>query len=296
MRPDLSAVRAATDTHVQARLEAEAQESADRAGVEVRDLRLDDAHAASALFDEVWRAGPGRSPMEPGLIVALEHAGNYCAGAFAGDTLVGACVGFFGTPLGEVLHSHIAAVSPAARPGTGSALKRHQRAWCHRRGLSTIAWTYDPLIARNAWFNLSRLGAHPVEYLVDFYGEMDDGLNVGQGSDRLLVQWPVAPAGLGNADPFGALRQAQGPARARGAVAAALSVGPDQAPVPVAVADGVRVCTLAVPTDIEGLRAGDPALGARWRRAFRNAYLDLTSQGWHLTGFERDGRYVMERG
>jgi len=33
-----------------------------------------------------------------------------------------------------------------------------------------IAWTYDPLIRRNAYFNLVKLGARPVEYLRNFYG------------------------------------------------------------------------------------------------------------------------------
>ena len=54
-----------------------------------------------------------------------------------------------------------------------------------------MTWTFDPLVRRNAYFNTVKLAARPVEYLVDFYGEMTDEINAGQGSDRLLVEWPL---------------------------------------------------------------------------------------------------------
>ena len=62
-----------------------------------------------------------------------------------------------------------------------------------------ITWTYDPLILRNAWFNASKLGAFPREYLIDFYGEMPDAVNAGQGSDRLVVGWAPRRRGVGRA-------------------------------------------------------------------------------------------------
>ena len=54
-----------------------------------------------------------------------------------------------------------------------------------------IAWTYDPLIRRNAYFNLAKLGARPVEYLPNFYGAMDDAINGGTETDRMLVRWEL---------------------------------------------------------------------------------------------------------
>ena len=44
---------------------------------------------------------------------------------------------------------------------------------------------------RNAWFNIHVLGAEVHEYLVDFYGPIDDAINAGDESDRLLVAWAV---------------------------------------------------------------------------------------------------------
>ena len=129
--------------------------------------------------------------MDVAMLVALSHGGNYVAGAFRGKTLVGTCAAFFTTPLGTAMHSHIAGVLPdQAGRGVGAALKDHQRAWARARGLTEITWTYDPLIARgNAYFNFHRLGVRAVEYIPDFYGDLDDGLNRGQESDRLLVSW-----------------------------------------------------------------------------------------------------------
>ena len=74
----------------------------------------------------------------------------------------------------------------------GFALKLHQRAWALSRDVTTITWTFDPLVCRNAYFNVAKLAATPAEYLPDFYGEMDDVINGSDDSDRLLVHWPLA--------------------------------------------------------------------------------------------------------
>lgn len=277
-----SAPETATDRNPQARLDATAQQAAERAKVTVRTLQTTEMQAAAELLGAVWTAP--QTPIETSLLVALGHAGNYCAGAFAAEArLVGVAVGFFAEPLGEVLHSHVTGVAAEAiGAGVGTAIKQHQRAWCARRGLSTIAWTYDPLVAGNAWFNLGRLGARPAKYLLDFYGVLADGRNAGQGSDRLLVHWPVVPVGT-EAHPTDGPRTS------------ALVVGAGEEPVGVEPDSDAAVCTVAVPTDIEAVRAHDPELGLRWRWAFRDTYLRLTEDGWQVRGFAREGHYEMER-
>ena len=90
------------------------------------------------------------------------------------------------------LHSHITGILPGVRrTGLGRAMKLHQRAWAADHGLAWVTWTFDPLVRRNAWFNLDVLGAEVHEYLVDFYGPIDDAINAGDESDRLLVAWAV---------------------------------------------------------------------------------------------------------
>jgi predicted GNAT superfamily acetyltransferase len=278
----------AEDLDLSHRLSDGALAAATTAGVTVRDLDATEMAAASALLAEVWRTSPRESPMEPGLLVALAFAGNYVSGAFdASGAMVGACAGFLGVPFGALLHSHIAAVRPGGPRGTGTALKLHQRAWCAARGIEVIAWTYDPLIARNAWFNLGRLGAHVEAYLVDFYGLMDDGLNAGEESDRLLVHWPVEPEHIRLPDAPGRTHAALD-ANEGGGPRAALDVPPD-----------AEALTLAVPTDVEALRASDRAevraTASRWRAMFRDTYAAVHEQGWRVQGFVKAGHYLLRR-
>jgi len=246
----------------------------------IRELTdLAEFDAACRLFDEIWRPDPAERPANVDLLQALSKAGNYIAGAYDGDRLVGAAVAFFGPPADRRLHSHIAGVVPPAR-GVGFALKLHQRDWALERGVTTIAWTYDPLVRRNAYFNLAKLGAAPVEYLPNFYGDMRDGINGGDESDRLLVQWDLtAPVGGRAFDTAGAV--------------IALDRSAGGAPVP-GPADGT-VVLVAVPPDVEKLRAADPAAAMRWRLAVRSVLAPLLAEGARVIGFDRDGWYVVIR-
>jgi len=227
------------------------------------------------------------------LLRAFTKAGNYVAGAFDGDRLIGACVGFF-APAGGALHSHIAGVAAdATGRSVGFALKQHQRAWALLRDVGEIAWTFDPLVARNAYFNLVKLGARPVEYLPNFYGPMVDAINSDGESDRLLVRWrlrddAVALAGLGR----GGGGEAAEDALRAGAVVA-LDIAEDGGPVPGRL-DGTT-SLVAVPRDIAALRAHQPELARRWRHAVREALIGLTGRGGRIDGFDRAGWYIVRR-
>lgn len=282
---------------------ADADEAAARAakaaGVVIRELAsLAELAAMTALFDEIWEPGPGSSSVRIDLLRAMAKAGNYACGAYDADSgaLLGACVGFFGPPSRAELHSHIAGVRPAGLGrSVGFALKVHQRAWCLRRGVRVIAWTYDPLIRRNAYFNLVKLGARPVEYLRNFYGMMDDAINGGTETDRILVHWDlrsatVADASAGKPQPASFAGECS-----RGAVVA-LSAGPDGSPVPglpAAGGSGTRNFLVGVPADIEAVRLSDPAQAAAWRTALRDVLSPLLSSGARVTGFDRGGWYVV---
>jgi predicted GNAT superfamily acetyltransferase len=168
-----------------------------------------------------------------------------------------------------------------------------------------IVWTFDPLVARNAWFNLAKLGATPSAYLEDFYGPMTDAINAGMASDRLLVTWnlndpavaaacagrPRQPAlGRAPAEPAqgpGAAEAPQEPAAAE----PALTVGPDLAPV--AHHTEAPMSTVQVPPDVEAL---DPERRRAWRAAVREALGDRMAAGAVVTGFlRRPDRYVVEQ-
>src|SRR6476619_4296127 len=176
---------------------ATAAATAQRAGVDIRPLEtLDQITAACAVLERVWGVEPGVVfDVQPHLLRALGHGGNYLVGAYphGGGEMIGASSAFFTEPLGAAMHSHITGVlASTAGRGVGAAMKWHQRQWALERGLTRITWTYDPLIARNSFFNLTRLGGRPETYFVDFYGAMNDGANRGQPSDRVQIGWDLA--------------------------------------------------------------------------------------------------------
>jgi predicted GNAT superfamily acetyltransferase len=286
---------------------ADADEAAARAAkaacVVVRELEsLAELEAMAALFDEIWAPDPGNPSIRVDLLRALTKAGNYASGAYDAESgaLLGACVGFFGPPSDAELHSHIAGVRPAGLGrAVGFALKVHQRAWCLRRDVRVIAWTYDPLIRRNAYFNLVKLGARPVEYLRNFYGEMEDLINGGTETDRMLVHWDLRSAAAGEASAGRPRPASFADERARGAVVA-LSADGDGRPaarLPVAGGPGSRRLLVGVPADVEAMRRSDPARAAAWRAALRDVLSPLLAGGARVTGFDRGGWYVvsMER-
>jgi predicted GNAT superfamily acetyltransferase len=151
-----------------------------------------DLQRLAAVFDEIW--GTSCPVVRVELLRAVQHAGGYLALAEEeGGRVVGGSFGILGYHCGApALHSHVTGLLPRVRhTGLGRAVKLHQRAWAAEQGLAWIVWTFDPLVRRNAWFNLTVLGARVEEYLVDFYGPIDDTVNAGDETDRLLVAWSV---------------------------------------------------------------------------------------------------------
>ncbi|GAB3682531.1 hypothetical protein GCM10027589_52360 [Actinocorallia lasiicapitis] len=233
---------------------------------------------AAALLSRVW----GRPLLEAGLPRAWSFTGNYVVGAFAEGALIGAAAGFL--TAGGALHSHITGVAAGARGlGVGRAIKRHQRAWALDRGIGRVEWTFDPLVRRNAHFNLEVLGALPDRYLTDFYGAMDDGLNAGSPSDRLHTVWELERE-----------RPAAVPVTAELLADGALTVLSCVDDRPLTTPGDAKVVLVAVPPDIEALRGARPAVAGEWRRSLRAALEPRTSAGRRITGITRDGFYVVE--
>jgi predicted GNAT superfamily acetyltransferase len=272
---------------------ADAQASAHAAGVMIRSVSdLADLAQIVALYDRVWsNSGPPLLSLE--LLRALAHSGNYVAVAYdaATGSVLGASVGFFAAPVGRVLHSDVTGIDLSARNrNVGLSLKLHQRAWAIGHGLDEITWTFDPLVARNAYFNLRKIRARAVGYFVDFYGDMGDGINSGQGSDRLLCVWSLAGPEVVYAcgpDPR--------PPEPRPSEAARILTsgpnGPQLHEVPAAAAEVL----VAVPRDIEALRRADPEAARSWRLAVRETLGGEIAQGGRVIGFDAVDGYLVQR-
>ncbi|MFG3102238.1 GNAT family N-acetyltransferase [Streptomyces sp. NPDC048182] len=250
---------------------------------EIRELHtMAEFEAVALLHADIWGTGPAGAPVSAEIMRALSHAGNYVAGAYEDGRLVGASVAFFAGPVGTCLHSHI--TGAVAGRGVGLALKLHQRQWALARGLRRITWTYDPLIRRNAYFNLVKLGARPEEYLTSFYGAMDDSINGGDESDRVLTGWDLTapPAGAGATQgcdlPGGAAHGLR-----------------DDGGRPVTVATDAEIVLVALPDDIEALRRTDPGAARAWRLALRDTLGGLLAEGARVVGLHERRHYVVRR-
>lgn len=263
--------------------------------IEIRELiELDDLRNISNLFAVVWGRA-AEPPLDADFLKALAHSGNYVSGAFAGDRLVGGLVGWLGghPPRELHMHSHILGVlADREARGVGFDLKQHQRRWCLARGVRSMEWTTDPLVRRNAYFNLTKLGAEAPRYLVNFYGKMKDGINEGEESDRLLIRWALdseraeaAADGRAKGLDVERLREWGGNA--------IVAVGPSGEPV---VTDSsARVLMCQVPEDIVALRHSDPNLARAWREAVRDALGGALERGYAIIGATRSGWYVLEK-
>ncbi|MHB8589029.1 MAG: GNAT family N-acetyltransferase [Candidatus Dormibacteraceae bacterium] len=260
----------------------------------IRELaKIEDLRELAELFAVVW-GRPGEPPINSDILKALAHSGNYVSGAYTEGRLAGGLVGWFGgVPPHELhMHSHILGVlSGSDAHGLGFELKQHQRRWCLARDVKAMEWTTDPLVRRNAYFNLTKLGAQAREYLVNVYGEMTDGINAGEESDRLLISWRLDSS---SSEAAGAGR---GPERQldellRHGAAVMLSVG--AAGEPVATRASARVLLCQVPDDIVAVRRSDPSLARSWRMALRKTLTDAMAAGYEVSGATRSGWYVLE--
>jgi predicted GNAT superfamily acetyltransferase len=268
-----------------------AARAAAASGVEVSLLDgMDGLQSASDLLARIWATDEASRPVSAEFLRALTHAGGYVAGATSGGRLVAASVGFLGRDeAGLLLHSHISGVAPDSQcRRVGFALKQHQRAWALAEGLDRVVWTFDPLVRRNAYFNLAKLGAVVTGFHTDFYGSMADGINAGDDSDRAIVEWRLlSPVATAAAEGTGSI-----PADVDGA---GMILREDGRGEPEQVAATGDHLTAWVPEDVVALRRDRPDQARRWRLALRATFGRAVEDGYRAEAITRSGWYVLRK-
>ena len=128
--------------------------------------------------------------------VVTKNAGGFTLGAYDGDRLAGYVLSVPAFMRGErAFYSHMTGVRKEYQSsGVGRQLKWAQRERALAAGVKYIKWTFEPVKARNGYFNLEKLGAIVSEYQRNFYGTdyavlPETGKQIGLQSDRLFAEW-----------------------------------------------------------------------------------------------------------
>ena len=218
-------------------------------------------------------------------LIVSRHAGGWTLGAFVAgsaseaDRLVGFVHHLAAVSGNDIFgYSHMMAVAvDYQNKGVGARLKWSQREKAISEGRSRIKWTWDPMQARNAYFNLNRLGVTVSSYAENFYGtdySANPAVSVaprGIDSDRLFAQWQLRSARVN-----------------------ALAMAGAQ-PDKLAIA-GSPALEIVIPADWISLVRNDPALARAEQLRVRGEFQKAFSDGLVAAGFARsmtEPRYLL---
>jgi predicted GNAT superfamily acetyltransferase len=230
--------------------------------VQVRKLEtIAEQNIGRHIFDETWALDSG-TEITPNLLQAMVHSGAYLSGAFIEEKCIGAAFAFPATTSGPHLHSHMTAVLDGYRDqGIGYALKIDQWFWAKKNNYKEITWTFDPLVARNAKLNLTKLGVDISGYYPNFYGDMPDALNAGDESDRLMASWKV--------------------------------IGDQPTPRSMILNPSATDTLIKIPEDIVVIRGEDLSENLKWRRKVREEFMRVFEKNGKVIGFSANNEYVV---
>jgi predicted GNAT superfamily acetyltransferase len=257
----------------------------------------EDMTAVEDLQRIVW-PGSETEVIPTHMLITATHNGGIVLGAFSEVELVGFVFGFPGLEiLPDGPHpkhcSHMMGVHPNWRnSGLGFALKRAQWQMVRHQGLDRITWTFDPLLSRNAYLNIAKLGAVCNTYRRSEYGDMRDGLNAGLPTDRFQVDWWLNTRRVGRRlgkRARGVLRLDQF-TKAEFQPFYALHTGTEGMPRPPEHFSslGSSLLLAEIPPDFMTLKIANFALARDWRFFSREVFETAFAEGYFVTDFVFD--------
>ena len=264
-------------------------------GVTVRPLSSRaEFELAEGVQASAWGVGDrGVTPKE--VLIAIQDNGGLVLGAYDGTSMVGYSLMMPGYKDGHVyMYSHQTGVTKEYQSkGVGYLLKLMQKDFALKRGFEMIAWTFDPLIGRNAHFNVKKLGVIARTYMVDYYGPMDDSINWGLPTDRFLCEWYLKPSMQ-----KGIRSSAKGVTKETFRVISRTSAEPYPRCRDWHIDLSVDKALVDIPRDVVKLKSKDLEEAKRWREATRDTFQRYFSAGFAAVALlEKDGelRYVLAK-
>ncbi|ARF16525.1 GNAT family N-acetyltransferase [Sporosarcina ureae] len=235
---------------------------------------IEDIHAVQELEKRIW----GMEPIPVHQTITAVKNGGLIVGAFLENRLIGYSYSFAGYSEEKVyLCSHMLAVDEEFQMmGIGKLLKEEQLRLAREMGYQLIVWTFDPLESRNAYLNTAKLYGVCYDYIVNCYGNMNDGLNKGLPTDRFQVAWWIdSPRVLEKWQPVLTYSR---PFR----------IHLDEEMYPVILSPEtsewlqLEAIEVPVPKHIQLMKQQNPQLAYEWRMKTRKIFQQLSSEGFAL--------------
>lgn len=225
-------------------------------------------------------------------LISAAHNGGVLLGAYDGPNLVGFVYGYLGMSGAKLyLFSQRMGVLPNYQSqGIGMQLKLAQRDQMLRRGIDLIVWTYDPLLGKNATLNIEKLGGIVRHYARDIYGAVNNPLQVGLSTDRLLVEWELMSDRVRER-----LRSNQPRPKAEDWIEANehpfVNYVTWEGNLPRPMASDLEmkddVILVQIPPDLNAIKKMDLNIARGWRESTRDIFETYFRLGYVMTGFAR---------
>ena len=237
----------------------------------------------------VWGMDDAKEAVPANMLHATVENGAVLVGAYDAERLIGFAYGFPARENGDWwLWSHMAGVHPDYQgQGIGYALKQQQREWALAHGYTLMGWTFDPMQRGNAHFNLHQLGAFSYKYKTNVYGTMQDGINAGMQSDRVVAWWdltaesPQKPHLTAYPDDLFLLRQAG-----------------ESALITTPMMNDAPYYFVEIPYDLRHLKQTNIDLALTWQLALGEILKAAFSAGYTMVDFVRQQPhcwYILEK-
>jgi len=274
------------------------------------DIRLlespEEMQLTERLTEVIWRGGP-IDVVPAHILLAFIHNGGLAVGAFYDEEMVGFIFGFPGiSKMGQesrIKHcSHQMGVHPDHRgKDLGFMLKKAQWQIVRHQGIDQITWTYDPLLSKNAYLNIARLGSVCNTYRRNEYGDMVDELNAGVASDRFQVDWWTQTKRVSqhmdeeNRNALGLQNYQQSDIQILFTTVTDSNSGLLRPPSKYTPPSG-SLALVEIPINFQALRETDLPLAKAWRFFTRDIFEESFNAGYIVTDFIYDRSEASPRG
>lgn len=234
---------------------------------------IEEYQRIESIQREIWGMA-GESPVPVTILVAINNNGGLVEVAREDDQIIGFSLGFPGSE-GDCrfLYSHMAGIIAEYRNrDAGYQIKTHQFEAARKMGYNEVRWTFDPMKARNCYFNVHKLKAFAYDFKINYYGHMDSDENRGVDSDRIeahkfLDRSPII--------------------RKDYTIVGKITNYPSQWEK---IEDGGDCIALEIPSEIDN---SDLTLARKWRLALRNGIVKMGKGNFVMTDVVRDDRTVL---